>query len=151
MRAVLRTDGGARGNPGPAGAGFVLETPAGDPIVGGGRYLGEVTNNVAEYEALLWGLEVAAGRGVSELTVYADSELLVRQINGVYRVKHPNMKPLYARAVDLMRRFDHVDVRHVRRADNAVADAYANDAMDARNLVGNAPPPGSADAQSSLF
>lgn len=151
MRAVLRTDGGARGNPGPAGAGFVLETPSGEPIVGGGRFLGVVTNNVAEYEALLWGLEVAADRGVKDLTVYADSELLVRQLNGVYKVKHPNMKPLYARAVGLMKRFGHVDVRHVRREDNVVADAYANAAMDTRDLVGDAPPPGSNETQDRLF
>lgn len=151
MRAVLRTDGGARGNPGPAGAGFVLETPSGDRIVGGGRFLGEVTNNVAEYEALLWGLDVAACRGIRELTVFADSELLVRQINGVYRVKHPNMKPLYARAVELIKKFDKVDVRHVRRCENVAADEYANAAMDARDMVGDAPPPGSGDAQGCLF
>lgn len=151
MQAVLRTDGGARGNPGPAGAGFVLETPEGKRITGGGRYLGEVTNNVAEYEALLWGLEVAAGEGVRELTVFADSELLVRQINGVYRVKHPNMKPLYARAIKLMASFDKVDVRHVRRAENTLADTYANEAMDLRDLVGDAPPPGEGPGQASLF
>jgi ribonuclease HI len=151
VRAILRTDGGARGNPGPAGAGFVLETPEGERLTGGGRYLGEVTNNVAEYEALLWGLEVAIGLGVRELTVFADSELLVRQINGVYRVKHPNMKPLYARAVRLMADLDKVDVRHVRRAENALADAYANEAMDLRDLVGDAPPPGEGPGQASLF
>jgi len=150
VQAILRTDGGSRGNPGPAGCGFVLETPAGEHISGGGRFLGVVTNNVAEYEALLWGLEVAAVKGVTDLTVYADSELLVRQINGVYKVKHPNMKPLYARACELMRSFKRVDVRHVRREDNTEADLLANAAMDARDIVGDAPAPGEC-GQASLF
>lgn len=150
MEAVLRTDGGSRGNPGPAGCGFVLETPSGEHIVGGGRYLGVTTNNVAEYEALLWGLEVAAGRGVTRLTVFADSELLVRQINGVYKVKHPNMKPLYARARELMRAFASVEVRHVYREANKEADLLANAAMDARDIVGDAPAPGES-GQASLF
>lgn len=150
MKAVLRTDGGARGNPGPAGAGFVLETPEGEYLVGGGRFLGETTNNVAEYEALLWGLETAAERGVTDLVVYADSELLVRQMNGVYRVKHPNMKPLFARAKELAARFAAVEVRHVRREHNTVADAYANEAMDLRDCVGDAPPPGTC-GQTTLF
>ncbi|MBU4555506.1 MAG: ribonuclease HI family protein [Actinobacteria bacterium] len=150
MKAVLRTDGGSRGNPGPAGCGFVLETLEGTPISSGGRFLGSVTNNVAEYEALLWGLEVAAAKGVSHLTVLADSELLVRHISGVYKVKHPNMKPLYARACELMRPFTRVEVRHVRREENTVADRLANEAMDARDLVGDAPAPGES-GQSTLF
>lgn len=151
MRAVLRTDGGARGNPGPAGAGFVLDTPEGERIAGGGCFLGETTNNIAEYRALLWGLEVALAQGVTELTVYSDSELLVRQMNGVYKVKHANLKPLFVQALGLVRRFQKIDVRHVRREENREADALANAAMDARGVVGDAAVPGSDPDQGSLF
>jgi ribonuclease HI len=86
-QGVLRSDGGARGNPGPAGAGFVIEE-GGEIVCRGGRFLGECTNNVAEYEALLWGLENALGLGIDSIVVYADSELLVKQLNGQYRVKN---------------------------------------------------------------
>ena len=86
-RAVLRTDGGARGNPGPAGAGFVVEVD-GAVVCSGGRFLGEATNNVAEYEALIWGLENVRALGHSDVAVFADSELLVKQLNGAYKVKN---------------------------------------------------------------
>lgn len=150
-RAVLRTDGGARGNPGPAGAGFVIEVD--DQVVcAGGRYLGEVTNNVAEYEALIWGLENVQALGYSEVSVFADSELLVKQINGAYRVKNEGLKPLFTRALSLLRGFATFDVAHVRREANKKADAMANEAMDARTIVGDpACGPGGANAQPSLF
>jgi ribonuclease HI len=135
--AVLRIDGGARGNPGPAGAGFVLETSSGEEICVGGRFLGETTNNVAEYQALLLGLEVALARGIDRVVVYSDSELLVKQMNGVYKVKHPNMRPLFARACGLVDRFVSVRVAHVRREQNKRADELANQAMDARRAVGD--------------
>ncbi|MBN2566102.1 MAG: ribonuclease HI family protein [Candidatus Eisenbacteria bacterium] len=151
MRAVLRTDGGARGNPGPGGAGFVLEDVSGGLIASGGKFLGEVTNNVAEYEALLWGLRVAAERGVSHLTVYSDSELLVKQMNGVYRCKHPNMIPLYKQAKALVKRFDSTDIQHVRREQNADADRLANEAMDARDFVGTVREDVDRPAQGTLF
>lgn len=147
---TLRTDGGARGNPGPAAGAFVLENEDGAVVRSGGRYLGETTNNVAEYEALIWGLETAIDHGVRSLTVCADSELVVRQVNGVYKVKHPNMKPLHARVTALMRRFDRVEVRHVRRADNTLADALANEAMDSRSQVGDGIGPGGT-SQGALF
>lgn len=137
MKAVLRTDGGARGNPGPAGAGFVLEDDAGTCIASGGRFLGTTTNNVAEYEALLLGLGVARDKGVTHLVVFSDSELLVRQMNGVYRVKHPNMKPLFERAQALAKSFVSLEVRHVPRAMNAAADELANRAMDEQCDVGS--------------
>jgi ribonuclease HI len=147
---TLRTDGGARGNPGPAGAAFVLEAEDGSVVRSGGRYLGETTNNVAEYEALIWGLETAIDHGVHRLEVCADSELVVRQVNGVYKVKHPNMKPLHARVAALIRRFERVDVRHVRRADNTLADTLANEAMDTHGEVGDGIGP-AGTSQGSLF
>lgn len=135
-RAVLRSDGGARGNPGPAGVGFVVEAE-GETVCRGGRYLGEFTNNVAEYEALIWGLENASKLGYRQIDVYADSELLVKQINGLYRVKNEGLKPLYVRALALLRGFDSFTVTHVRREQNKVADALANEAMDLRATVGD--------------
>jgi ribonuclease HI len=149
--AVLRTDGGSRGNPGPAGAGFVLETPGGAEICAGGRFLGETTNNVAEYEALVWGLEVARSRGIERLAVYCDSELVVRQMTGVYKVKHENMKPLFARASELARGFASVRFEHVLREQNKRADELANQAMDARETVGNADEPCAPITQDTLF
>lgn len=133
---VLRTDGGARGNPGPAGVGFVLEDPAGVVVRSGGRYLGETTNNVAEYRALLWGLEIAHEVGVTHLEVRADSELVVRQLNGHYRVKNAGLAPLYAEAVRSLARFGTVRIVHVRRHENQAADELANAAMDSRGSVG---------------
>lgn len=150
-RAVLRTDGGARGNPGPAGAGIVLEVEGG-PEVRAGRYLGIATNNIAEYEALVWGLENARALGVGELEVYADSELVVRQLTGEYRVRNAGLKPLYERAQSLMRTFDRVQVRYVPREENRAADQMANAAMDAQGPVGTAIVwPESAPGQQALF
>ncbi len=149
--AILKSDGGARGNPGPAGAGFVLEDERGTVIASGGRYLGETTNNVAEYEGLLWGLEVAAEVGISEITVQCDSELIVKQINGQYRVKHPNLKPLYARVRSLLDRFRSARVVHIRREHNTLADALANEAMDLRGHVGDVRLPADGASTDSLF
>lgn len=147
---TLRTDGGARGNPGPAGAGFVLEDASGAIVRSGGRYLGAQTNNVAEYEALLWGLRTALDERVCDLCVCADSELVVRQLTGAYRVKKDWLKPLHAEAVGLMKRFDSIEIRHVRREQNAAADELANIAMDERRTVGNGVEP-EAGSQPSLF
>ena len=131
MPYVLNTDGGARGNPGPAGAGFVLRDPAGHVIAGGGRFLGHATNNIAEYEALIDGVEAALARGVRELEVRCDSELVVKQIGGQYRVKNEGLKPLYDKARELLGAVPEARVVHVRREQNAEADALANEAMDA--------------------
>lgn len=136
-RFTLRTDGGARGNPGPAGAGFVLEDATGAVVRRGGRFLGSTTNNVAEYEALVWGLRTALDHGVRRIRVAADSELVVRQCTGVYKVKNEGLKPLHRRACDLLGRFESAEVTHVRRADNMAADALANEAMDLRETVGD--------------
>lgn len=145
-RWVLHTDGGARGNPGPGGVGIVLRRPDGAIATKGGAFLGTVTNNVAEYEALLWGLRAARALGANELLVKADSELVVKQMRGEYRVKNEGLKPLFCEAQALRRAFDAVEFSHVRRAENAEADALANDAMDGQCTVGDAPEPPTAGA-----
>lgn len=147
---TLRTDGGARGNPGPGGAGFVLEDETGTVVRSGGRYLGCVTNNVAEYEALIWGLETALHEGATHLRVCADSELVVKQMRGLYRVKNEGLKPLFAKARSLVGRFANVEMVHVRREQNAAADDLANQAMDIRSTCGNGVEAG-AGGQSALF
>lgn len=133
-RLVVRTDGAARGNPGPAGAGWVVETPEGTVVSEGCAYLGEATNNQAEYEALLRALEEVAPDADTEIEVYSDSELMVKQLNGEYRVKNEGLKPLYVRAVRHLLKAGKSDVKHVRRGDNAAADALANQAIDAYRL-----------------
>jgi len=148
---LLQTDGGARGNPGPAGVGFVLVAPGGDVVTAGGRYLGETTNNVAEYEALIWGLETARSRGITPLVVQADSELVVKQMNGVYRVKNAGLRPLYERACQIRSAIGDVRFVHVRREHNKLADGLANEAMDARATVGDAVWPVDAAGQTTLF
>ena len=136
-RAVLRTDGGSRGNPGPAGAGFVIEVD-GDIVCRGGKFIASATNNVAEYEAFIWGLENVVALGHKDVQVFADSELLVKQINGQYRVKNEGLKPLFVKALGELRRFTTYKVTHVRREMNEAADAMANEAMDACTTVGDA-------------
>jgi len=130
LEAVLSTDGGARGNPGPAGIGAHLVTPSGKLIAEVSEYLGEATNNVAEYRAVIAGLERAREHGVRRLTLRADSELVIKQLKGEYRVKDEKLRPLYQTAIRLLRGFDHVELRHVRREYNVEADRLANEAMD---------------------
>ncbi len=130
-RYRLFTDGGARGNPGPAGIGARLLTPAGDVAEELGAAIGRATNNVAEYRALLAGLEMALDLGVERLDVFLDSELVVRQVNGQYKVKDAGLKPLHAQACLLLSRFHDVQVGHVRREQNAEADRLVNEAIDA--------------------
>lgn len=133
-RALLFVDGGARGNPGPAGVGAVLHMPGADPE-GRGEYIGEATNNVAEYRALLLGLALAREMGAKRLAVHSDSELLVRQLTGVYRVKHPDLKPLHQEARRLASGFESVSWIHVPREKNHRADELVNRAIDARGKV----------------
>jgi ribonuclease HI len=130
-RAILFADGGARGNPGPAAFGAVLIDGAGFILREIGEYIGPATNNVAEWRALLAGLAAAAELGIDDLAVRMDSELVVRQLTGVYRVKHPDLIPLHERARGLLRRFKSVDVQHIPRAQNKAADALVNAALDA--------------------
>ncbi len=134
-RLVVRTDGAARGNPGPAGAGWVIETPEGTVVSEGCAYLGETTNNQAEYEALLRALDEVEPDPETEIEVFSDSELMVKQLNGEYRVKNEGLKPLYVRATRHLLRAGRAEVRHVRRGENEAADALANQAIDAYSEV----------------
>src|SRR4051812_14605137 len=129
---ILQFDGGPRRNPGPAGIGVTLTDERGTPVYELSEFLGVCTNNIAEYTALVRGLTAAKALGAGKVTVRSDSELLVRQINGVYRVKNPGIKPLYQQAVDLMRAIGDVKVSHVYREGNSRADELANLAMDSR-------------------
>jgi len=126
---VIHTDGGARGNPGPAAFAFTIERP-GQPALEENGYLGETTNNVAEYTALVRALTRATDLGGKCLVINSDSELLVQQMKGAYKVKHPNLQPLYRQAVELCKQFDKVTFRHLRREYNSRADQLCNDALD---------------------
>ena len=130
MKVVVNVDGGARGNPGPAAVAAVATTPEGDPLAERNAYIGEATNNVAEYRALLLGLELARELGAGEVQVVNDSELVARQIGGEYKVKHAGLKPLYADAMRALREFDGWSVRAVRREENSRADELVNEALD---------------------
>jgi probable phosphoglycerate mutase len=127
---VAYIDGGARGNPGPAGFGVRIEQPGGTLIEEFGEAIGVATNNVAEYRALIAALEWARRHNYSRVHVRSDSLLLVQQMRGVYRVKHPGLQPLHAKARLLAREIGHVTFEHVGRALNAHADRLANAAMD---------------------
>jgi ribonuclease HI len=131
VKARLSTDGGARGNPGPAAYGYVLEAEDGHVLAAHGEGIGRATNNVAEYSALIAGLESAAEHGVTELEVVSDSELLVKQMRGDYRVKSEALRALWEEATDLERRFDRVTYTAVRREHNELADRLVNEALDA--------------------
>jgi ribonuclease HI len=130
VKVVVNVDGGARGNPGPAAIAAVATTPAGEPLAERSAYIGEATNNVAEYHALLLGLELARELGASDVQVVNDSELVARQIGGEYKVKHAGLKPLFAEAMGALREFDRWTVRAVRREQNARADELVNEALD---------------------
>ena len=127
---VLHFDGGSRGNPGPAGIGVSLCDEDGTPLYELAEFLGRCTNNVAEYTALLRGLAAARRIGATRVRVHSDSELLVRQINGQYKVKSPDLKPLYLKVTALMEQIGDVTVGHVYREGNERADELANMAMD---------------------
>jgi probable phosphoglycerate mutase len=131
VKARLSTDGGARGNPGPAAYGYVLEAEDGTVLAAHGEAIGVATNNVAEYRALIAGLEKAAEVGVDELEVVSDSELLVKQMKGEYRVKHENLRPLAVQASRLARQIGRVRWTSVRREHNELADRLVNEALDA--------------------
>ena len=131
-RLLLYSDGAARGNPGPSGAGAVLMMPDGKIVARLGKYLGIQTNNHAEYTAAILGLEAALKLGATEVEMIADSELLVKQVSGVYKVKNEHLKELCARVRELMHRFDKATIRHVLRAYNKEADEMSNRAIDER-------------------
>ena len=129
-RVTVNVDGGARGNPGPAAIGVVLRNGDGSVLEEVGETIGEATNNVAEYRALLRGIELAAGRGAEEVELVGDSELVVRQVEGRYKVKNAGMKKLHEEVKRALRGFDSWSIRHVRRAENADADRLVNEALD---------------------
>ena len=126
----MHVDGGARGNPGPAAAACVISSPEGDVLGEHAELLGRTTNNVAEYRALLLGLARARELGAEEVEVVGDSELVAKQIQGLYKVKHEAMRPLYLDAMKALRGFRSWSIRTVPRAQNARADALVNEALD---------------------
>jgi len=130
VRVVVHVDGGARGNPGPAAVAAVASSPDGDQLGERNEYIGEATNNVAEYRALLLGLALARELGASQVEVVNDSELVARQIGGEYKVKHAGLKPLYLEAMGELRGFEQWAVRSVRREHNERADELVNEALD---------------------
>jgi ribonuclease HI len=129
-KLTVNVDGGARGNPGPAAIGVVVRDADGGVVDSVGETIGAATNNVAEYRALLRGVELAAAHGATELELICDSELVVRQIEGRYKVKNAAMKDLHAQAVKALADFDNWEIRHVKRAQNADADRLVNEALD---------------------
>lgn len=131
MQLIIRTDGGSRGNPGPAGIGVVIENGvSGEVLEQHAEYLGRTTNNQAEYKAVILGLTRCLSLGAKEVEVYADSELLIKQANGDYRVKNPDIALRFEEMKRLERAIGHVSYHHVRREFNKAADALANQAMD---------------------
>jgi len=149
-KLIVHTDGGSRGNPGPAAAGFVLDDSDGRRLAARAFFLGESTNNVAEYTALVRALQAASEFGAGRVTVFSDSELLVRQINGRYKVKSDLIRPLFDEATALMSRFENCEVRHVRREKNEDADCLVNRALDAERDIDETPgaPSSARDASS---
>jgi ribonuclease HI len=131
-RLVINVDGGARGNPGPAAIGVVVSDPEGNVVDELSEPIGSATNNVAEYRALLLGLERARALGATEVEVFNDSELVAHQVNGRYKVKHPDMKPLHAAALQALSGFESWSLTPVPRAQNAHADALVNQCLDAQ-------------------
>jgi ribonuclease HI len=130
QRLIVNFDGGSRGNPGPAAIAAVVSTPDGEVIEERGEAIGPATNNVAEYRALLLAVERAHGLGASEVELIGDSELVVRQVRGEYRVKDAGLRPLHAAAVDALAGLDSWSIRNVPRDENAAADALVNVTLD---------------------
>lgn len=129
-RFTVNVDGGARGNPGPAAIGVVLRDADGEIVEAVGETIGQATNNVAEYRALLRGIELAAAHGATHLELVGDSELVVRQVEGRYKVKNAGMRELHAQATAALAGLENWSIRHVKRAQNADADALVNQALD---------------------
>jgi ribonuclease HI len=130
VKLVVNVDGGARGNPGPAAIAAVVQGPEGEVLEERGERIGEATNNVAEYRALLLGIERAAALGATELELVGDSELVVKQVKGEYKVKHAGMRDLHAQVKQALDGFERWSIRHVRREQNSEADRLVNEALD---------------------
>ena len=135
---TVQFDGGSRGNPGPAGIGVVLSAADGTPLVTLGRFIGRATNNAAEYTALIAGLQEAKRLGAKRVAVRGDSELIVRQMRGEYKVRNADLRPLYEQAQSLLRQFEQATIQHNYRHNNALADKLANLAMDRKAEVRDA-------------
>ncbi len=131
-KVVVHVDGGARGNPGPAAVAAVASDTDGGELAERNAYIGEATNNVAEYRAVQLGLELARDLGALQVEVVNDSELIAKQLTGEYRVKHAGLKPLFAETMEALRAFDSWSVRSVRREHNERADELVNEALDQR-------------------
>ncbi len=129
-RVVIHVDGGARGNPGPAAIAAIVASPEGELLEQRGEAIGRATNNVAEYKALLLGIELARGLGAGEIELIGDSELVVRQVKGEYRVKEEGLRKLHRQVREALEDFDRWAIRHVRRDENAAADALVNETLD---------------------
>lgn len=131
MRLVVHVDGGARGNPGPAAIAAVVSSSEGEALEEHSERIGEATNNVAEYRAMLLGIARARALGASELELVGDSELVVRQVRGDYKVKNAGLQPLHAQTLAALEGFERWSIRHVPRQQNASADRLVNEALDA--------------------
>ena len=131
MKLTINVDGGARGNPGPSAVGVVVRDESGEVIEDHGILIGDATNNVAEYKALLMGIERAIELGATDLELIGDSELVVKQVQGKYKVKNAGIKPLHAEAKSGLAKIPKWQIRHVRREQNAEADSLVNQALDA--------------------
>ena len=127
---LIWTDGGARGNPGPAGAGVVVRDADYKLLAELKSYLGNTTNNLAEYKALVLGLQYGVRHGADKVTVHCDSELMVRQVRGIYKVRNAGIRPLHAEVMKLAGKFDHFTIKHIPREENCEADALVNQAID---------------------
>jgi ribonuclease HI len=130
MKIMMYADGGSRGNPGPAGCGATLLDESGKELATISEFIGDATNNQAEYQAVILGLRKALLLGATSISVRLDSQLIVKQVLGEYKVKHANMKPLFAEVKLLLREFDEYDIEHVRREQNVRADELVNEAID---------------------
>ena len=146
MQVVAHVDGGARGNPGPAAAAAIVSAPDGRVLDEAAVTLGHATNNVAEYRALLLGIERAQALGATTVELVNDSELVARQVSGEYKVKSEELRPLHRQALDALRGFERWSIRSVPRAENAAADALVNRALDGEEIAPSAPLPETAAA-----
>lgn len=134
MKLITHTDGGARGNPGPAAGGIVIKNEQGETLARYGEYLGKQTNNYAEYSALLSALKKCAELGATHVDCVLDSELIVKQMNGQYKVKEPTLQKLFIQVYNAAQQFKHVTYRHTFRAGNIEADAEVNKILDSQNM-----------------
>jgi ribonuclease HI len=130
VKLTVNVDGGARGNPGPAAVGVVIRDDAGEVLLERGEKIGEATNNVAEYKALILGIRLAGELGADEVNLVGDSELIIKQVQGKYKVKNAGMKPLHAEAKQALQSFESWSLRHVRREMNSDADRLVNETLD---------------------